>query len=458
MFRPDPQQPLFGNFQVRLIIPVLLIVAAVVAVVVFLGLEHERTVIEEITRQSAHAESIRSRAHLIQTAVLLFLFAGLCISALLTYQSYQATRQTLERVKGLARNILHSIPSGVLTVDQTHRVTAINPMAEHILGVSANSGLGLEISRLFSVEDPIYRCMEEAIDHETFVRNLDIRYPPTESRWVRLTTSPLADHERRRTGVVILLQDVTDLLVLEEQLRRSEKLSALHTLSAGVAHEIRNPLSALDLNLHLLHEEVTAEPVNQEPVQRYLEIVNTEVRRIRGIVDNFLRFARPTSLVLGEVKLDEVVQHIVELVRYEAQERGVDIAVEFPTDLPDVSGDETQLGQVFLNLMINAVQAMPKGGTLRIVGTNGTAAGRSTIDVSVTDTGVGITKADLSKVFEPFFSTKPSGNGLGLAIAYRIVEDHHGAIRVTSQEGAGTTFVLSFPAVSSSARLPVPHS
>jgi signal transduction histidine kinase len=217
-------------------------------------------------------------------------------------------------------------------------------------------------------------------------------------------------------------------------------------------------LSALDLNLHLLHEEVTAEPVNQEPVQRYMEIVNTEVRRIRGIVDNFLRFARPTSLVLGEVKLDEVVRHIVELVKYEAQERGVEIAVDFPTDLPDVSGDETQLGQIFLNLMINAVQAMPEGGTLRIAGTNGTDAARSTIDVSVTDTGGGITKADLSKVFEPFFSTKPSGNGLGLAIAYRIVEDHHGTIRVTSQEGVGTTFALSFPAVSTSARIPAPRS
>ncbi len=457
MFRPDPQQPLFGNLQVRLIIPVLLIVAAVVAVVVFLGLEHERTVVEEITRQSVPTESIRSRDHLIQTAALLFIFAGLCISALLTYQSYQATRQTLERVKGLARNILHSIPSGVLTVDQTRRVTAINPMAEYILGISANSGLGLEICHLFSVQDPIYRCMEEAVDRETFVRNLDIRYPPAESRWVRLTTSPLSDHERGRTGVVILLQDVTDLLALEEHLRRSEKLSALHTLSAGVAHEIRNPLSALDLNLHLLHEEVTVEPVNQGIVQHYLDIVNAEVRRIRGIVDNFLRFARPTSLVLGEVKLDEVVRHIVDLVRYETQERGIDIAVDFPSELPDVSGDETQLGQVFLNLMINAVQAMPEGGTLRISGTKGIAEGRSTVDVSVTDTGVGITKTDLSKVFEPFFSTKPGGNGLGLAIAYRIVEDHHGTIRVTSQEGVGTTFALSFPAVSSSTRIPVPR-
>lgn len=122
MFRPSPQQPILGNFPVRVIVPVLVIVAAVVAIVAFLGLEHERRIFEDVTNQVAVVESARAR--LIQTTVLLFLLAGLCISALLTYQSYQSTKQTLERVKGLARDILHSIPSGVLTVDQSGRVTA----------------------------------------------------------------------------------------------------------------------------------------------------------------------------------------------------------------------------------------------------------------------------------------------------------------------------------------------
>ncbi|MFZ5862917.1 MAG: two-component system sensor histidine kinase NtrB [Nitrospirota bacterium] len=247
--------------------------------------------------------------------------------------------------------------------------------------------------------------------------------------------------------MVILLQDVTDLLVLEDQLRRGEKLSALHTLSAGVAHEIRNPLSAIDLNLHLLQEEIGGEPMNTGAVQGYSDILNAEVRRIRGILDNFLRFARPTSLVLSDVRLDGIARHIGELVRYEAQEHGVEILIDFPDDLPVVSGDETQLGQVFLNLMINAVQAMPQGGTLRISGLQRIADVRTVVEISVRDTGIGINKADLTKVFEPFFSTKADGNGLGLAIAYRIVEDHGGTIRVTSEPGAGTTFVLSFPTV-----------
>lgn len=453
MFRPSPQQRILGNFPVRAIVPVLVIVAAVIAIVAFLGLEHERRIFEDLTNQAAVVESARAR--LIQTTVLLFIFAGLCISALLTYQSYQSTKQTLERVKGLARDILHSIPSGVLTVDQTGRVTAINPMAERILGVSAESMLGCDMNQRFGLDDPMYRCLREGLDRGAFVRNLDIRYPKPEPRWIRVTTSPLADHSREKPGVVILLQDVTDLLVLEEQVRRSEKLSALHTLSAGVAHEIRNPLSAIDLNLHLLQEEVAADPPNPEAVQRYFDIVNAEVRRMRGIADNFLRFARPTSLVLGDVNLAEVARHIGDLVRYEAQERGVSVVVDFPDTLPAVSGDETQLAQVFLNLMINAVQAMPRGGTLRVSGTTRAADGRPVIEVAVSDTGVGINKADLTKVFEPFFSTKPDGNGLGLAIAYRIVEDHGGTIRAESDEGVGTTFVLSFPAVQAPDRLPV---
>ncbi|MEW6681710.1 MAG: ATP-binding protein [Nitrospirota bacterium] len=444
MFRPSPQQPILGYFPLRVIVPVLVIVAAVVAIVAFLGLEHERRILEQVTNQGAPVESARAR--LIQTTALLFLFAGLCISALLTYQSYQSTKRTLERVKGLARNILHSIPSGVLTVDQAGRVTAINPMAERILGVTAESTLGRGLDRRFGVDDPIFRCMRAALDHAEFVRNLDIRYPLQEARWIRLTTSSLADHDHGRDGVVILLQDVTDLLVLEEQLRRSEKLSALHTLSAGVAHEIRNPLSAIDLNLHLLQEEIGVEAMDPEAVQRYSDIVNAEVRRIRGIVDNFLRFARPTSLVLGEVKLDGIARHIGELVRYEAEERGVEIRIDFPENLPAVPGDETQLGQVFLNLMINAVQAMPQGGILRVFGEERVADAGPLVEVSVSDTGLGINKADLAKVFEPFFSTKPDGHGLGLAIAYRIIEDHRGTIRVTSEAGAGTTFVLSFPA------------
>lgn len=453
MFRPSPQQRILGNFPVRAIVPVLVIVAAVIAIVAFLGLEHERRIFEDVTNQAAVVESARAR--LIQTTVLLFIFAGLCISALLTYQSYQSTKQTLERVKGLARDILHSIPSGVLTVDQTGRVTAINPMAERILGVSAESTLGCDMNQRFGLDDPMYRCLREGLDRGAFVRNLDIRYPKPEPRWIRVTTSPLADHSREKPGVVILLQDVTDLLVLEEQVRRSEKLSALHTLSAGVAHEIRNPLSAIDLNLHLLQEEVAADPPNPEALQRYFDIVNAEVRRMRGIADNFLRFARPTSLVLGDVDLAEVARHIGDLVRYEAQERGVSVVVDFPETLPAVSGDETQLAQVFLNLMINAVQAMPHGGTLRVSGTTRAADGRPVIEVAVSDTGVGINKADLTKVFEPFFSTKPDGNGLGLAIAYRIVEDHGGTIRAESDEGVGTTFVLSFPAVQTPDRLPV---
>ncbi len=453
MFRPSPQQPILGYFPLRVIVPVLVIVAAVVAIVAFLGLEHERRILEQVTSQSAPLESARTR--LIQTTALLFLFAGLCISALLTYQSYQSTKRTLERVKGLARNILHSIPSGVLTVDQHGRVTAINPMAERILGVTAESMLGWQLEQRFGVDDPIYRCMRGALDRAEFVRNFDIRYPQKEARWVRLTTSSLADHEHGREGVVILLQDVTDLLVLEEQVRRSEKLSALHTLSAGVAHEIRNPLSALDLNLHLLQEEIGSGPADPDAVQRYSDIVNAEVRRIRGIVDSFLRFARPTSLVLGDVRLDGIVRHIGDLVRYEAQEHGVAIQIDFPDDLPAVAGDETQLGQVFLNLMINAVQAMPNGGTLRVTGTKRIADAGPFVEVSVSDTGLGIDKADLAKVFDPFFSTKPDGNGLGLAIAYRIIEDHRGTIRVTSEAGIGTTFVLSFPTVFASEEQPV---
>jgi PAS domain S-box-containing protein len=447
MFRSDPELPLFGYIPVRLIVPILLILAAVVAVVLFLGIEHEQAVIKDLTGDSNSAGSRQSRAYLFQIAVLLVVFASVSISALLTYQSYQATRQTLERVKGLARNILESIPIGVMTVDHRGRITAINPVAEQILRTTAETALGRVAGDFTDDRDPIYGFLKQAIERRAFVQNVDIRSRGDPDQWIRLTTADLADQNRPGAGVVILLLNVTELLRLEDQLRRSEKLSALHTLSAGIAHEIRNPLSAVDLNLHLLQEELGIAHADTPAVERYLEIVNAEVGRLRDIVDGFLRFAKPGSPRLEEVRLPAVVDHIVSLVRYEAHERGITMTADLAPDLPLILGDETQLGQLLLNLLINGIQAMPDGGQLVISGRLTQPQNGSMVEITVSDTGVGIATPHLGKVFEPFFSTKSGGTGLGLAIAYRIVEDHRGTIQVRSEEGVGTTFRLSFPSI-----------
>jgi signal transduction histidine kinase len=255
-----------------------------------------------------------------------------------------------------------------------------------------------------------------------------------------LTTADL----RIRTagaGVVILLLNVTELLRL---INAADGCPRPHPVR-GIAHEIRNPLSAVDLNLHLLQEELGIAHADTPAVERYLEIVNAEVGRLRDIVDGFLRFAKPGSPRLEEVRLPAVVDHIVSLVRYEAHERGITMTADLAPDLPLILGDETQLGQLLLNLLINGIQAMPDGGQLVISGRLTQPQNGSMVEITWY-TGQ-IATPHLGKVFEPFFSTKSGGTGLGLAIAYRIVEDHRGTIQVRSEEGVGTTFRLSFPSI-----------
>ena len=262
---------------------------------------------------------------------------------------------------------------------------------------------------------------------------------------IRVSTVELRGEEGARDGVILQVQDVSELLVLERRLRNAEKLAALHTLSAGVAHEIRNPLSALDLNAHLLEEELREHNVDAPKVSSYLDVVNVEIRRLTGILDSFLKFARPASVEMCEIRIEDVVAHIVQLLHYEAGERQVRLETAVGSELPRVLGDETRLSQVLLNLVVNAVQAMPAGGVCRIAVSRRRYEGRDWVEIVVQDTGAGITRQDLPRLFEPFFTTKPNGSGLGLAIAYRIVEDHGGLIQVSSEEGQGTTVAVRLP-------------
>jgi signal transduction histidine kinase len=201
----------------------------------------------------------------------------------------------------------------------------------------------------------------------------------------------------------------------------------------------------MDLNLHLFEEELKDNGACTERGTRYLQVLNTECHRLSVILDNFMKFARPESVGLHEVDIVTLIQHIVTLMQFEATEHKIRLIGETDKLLPSVVGDEMAIGQVLVNVVINAMQAMPHGGVCRIVSEVSQIEEKSWLAISVKDTGVGIDKPVLSKLFEPFYTTKPSGTGLGLAIAYRIMENHGGTIRVSSQPGTGTTVTLMFP-------------
>jgi signal transduction histidine kinase len=203
----------------------------------------------------------------------------------------------------------------------------------------------------------------------------------------------------------------------------------------------------MDLNLHLLEEELKEQDVNTNATAHYLHVLNAECRRLSGILDNFMRFARPGSVGLHEVDVQRVIEHIVALMQLEAEERKIHLEHTIARDLPPVLGDETQISQVLVNVVVNAFHAMADGGHCRIIADTRTADGKCWVDISVRDTGIGMAEDALPRLFEPFYTTKPSGSGLGLAIAYRIMQDHGGSISITSVPDTGTAVALRFPAL-----------
>ena len=271
----------------------------------------------------------------------------------------------------------------------------------------------------------------------------DIALSPHGDRRVtlRLSASELRDESGRSEGLVVLIRDVTELNRLEIQLRRADKLAALGTLAAGVAHEVKNPLHALSLNLHLLAKELAAPQPSQGEVTGYLEVLRSEIDRIHRIVENFLRFSRPSLPEMKPLDLNALVERALSLVAFDAADHRVTIETAFDPRLDAVPGDEGQVAQVVLNLVINALQAMPSGGVLSI----GTRRDHDWAELAVTDTGEGIPRERLPQVFDPYFTTRPGGVGLGLPIAHRIIEGHHGTIDVESEAGKGTRLVVRLP-------------
>jgi len=452
MFRPAPESAFFRKIPFLLIASVLLILAVAVSVILLFSLEHEKFVIHGLTEGKTVPTELfpwfwQSRRELIAITVLLFLVSAVGIAAAITFLHYHSTRRTLEAVKGLARNILQSIPTGVLTVNRNGLITAVNPAASSILKRSADELLGTTYEAVFAEGETMRVVLDGALLRHEHVDHRDLLYEREgdEARTIRVATADLTGDEGQSAGALLLVKDVTEVLALEQRVRVAEKLAGLYTLSAGVAHELRNPLSAVDLNLHLLEEELRDGGAISPKASQYLRVLNAECRRLAGILDNFMKFARPGPVSLHEVNVRDVIGHIATLLSYEAQERRIHLETSIAEGLPAVLGDETQISQVLVNIVVNAFQAMPMGGACRIVAGEQRVEGAQWVEIAVQDNGVGINKDGIARLFEPFYTTKAGGSGLGLAVAYRIIEDHRGRIQVSSAPGNGTTVVIRFP-------------
>jgi signal transduction histidine kinase len=241
------------------------------------------------------------------------------------------------------------------------------------------------------------------------------------------------DPDHSRLGAMLVARNVGYLTQVQSKLFYSRKLAALSRLTAGIAHEVKNPLNATMIHLELLKMRVEEQPEALD----HVKIITAQVRRLDEVVQGFLRFTRPEDLKFQPVALAPLVDSTMPVIRAEAEKSGVEVRLEFPSNLPPVSGDPGLLEQAFLNLGLNACQAMPNGGRLRIAASP-TADGQ--VEILFEDSGIGITPSDLERIFDLYFTTKEHGSGIGLSLVYRTVQLHDGEIEVQSTPGRGTTF------------------
>lgn len=359
--------------------------------------------------------------------------------------SLREKEQGLSRLQAFHENIVRSISSGVFTTDAQGYITSFNPAAQEATGYSLEQVRARSWHDVFNWHpgEPDHTRMWEVSTHMRF--DVECKRADGNRLILGMTLAPL--HEQgEKTGLVGVFKDLTQVRDLEEEMRRKEWLASLGEMSAGMAHEIRNPLGALAGAMQMLRKDLYAD----ETSQRLMDIAVREATRLDGIITEFLQYARPPALNLAEYDLNKVLAETLDLVQHEARARtNITIAAAPCAGTLPAQVDQDQMKQVFWNLATNAFDAMPKGGELTI--TTGCRrvdiAGRKAdvVEISFQDTGEGIPKRNLDKIFLPFFTTKRKGSGLGLAAVHRIVDLHGGWIKVESREHEGTRFVVCVP-------------
>lgn len=335
-------------------------------------------------------------------------------------------------IESYNENILQSVPSGVMSFDEEMRITKINLSAEKILEVKGEMIIGKYHTEVLS--KPIIDLLNE----KKVIDRGEIGYttPSGKRVWLGLTLSPLKNSEGRTIGQILIFTDLTHLKAFESQMELRTRLSSLGEISAGIAHELRNPLGVIAGYTKLLSKKV------DNSLKLTVDAISREVDGMDRIISDFLSFAKPTELNISDIDLKMVIEGCIGAAVGERD----DIEIHLDVDrLPVIKGDEVLLRQAFTNLMQNAIEAMPGGGELMIRGKfEGSGSGVDFLDILISDTGHGIAESIIDKIFLPFFTTKERGTGLGLAIVQKIIVSHGGDIFVDSSE-KGTTFTIRFP-------------
>jgi len=390
-----------------------------------------------LSMEGVKALESKVRFRIALTAVFI-LVVGLGIFAFVSLaQSYSLLRESYRRISSYTQDVLENMADAVVVVDRSHRITVFNRSAERIFGYGADDVLGEDcrerLPEIASVAEEVFGSAGRATGLEMELNRRD-----GSKLNLSISVSALLDRNGNVEGAIAVIQDLTERKRIEEELRRGERLTAMGELASGMAHEIRNPLNAISVIIQRLEREF--EP--SEGREEYLQLARTvrsEVSRMNGIVEQFLKLARPPKLHIRETDIGDLLEDVASLIEPEAARKGVSLEREFGSVRASVDVD--QMKQAVMNLLRNALDATGRGDRITV------RSGRSDGDViiEVSDTGEGIPEENLPRIFDIYFTTKSTGTGLGLSLAHRIVSEHGGRIEVESEPGVGSTFRIVLP-------------
>ncbi|HXY16051.1 MAG TPA: ATP-binding protein [Terriglobales bacterium] len=371
-------------------------------------------------------------------------YLGIAIQNARLYASLEQKAAEYERLKDFNENIVESINVGVLAVDLADRIESWNSQMEVMYALSRSQVLGRPLSDIFPAKfvEEFYRVRQHPGIHNLY--KFGLRTRAGEIRTVNVAIAPLVSKIFNVIGRLIIMDDITERVELEAQLSQSDKLSSIGLLAAGVAHEVNTPLAVISSYAQMLSKQVQGDAQKSA----LLEKITRQTFRASEIVNNLLNFSRTSSTEFTEVDVNKVISDTLALLEHQFKTSRIKVRDDLTQHLPTIKGNPGRLQQVFLNLFLNAKDAMVNGGTLRVATWNGEG-----VNVLVSDTGAGIAPEHIRRIYDPFFTTKVSrdgqarGTGLGLSVTYGIIQEHAGKIRVESQPGEGTSFYLDFPLI-----------
>ena len=370
-------------------------------------------------------------------------YLGIAVQNARLYASLEQKVAEYERLKDFNENIVESINVGVLAVDLADRVESWNSQMEVMYALPRWQALTRPLGEIFPTAfvEEFYRVRQSPGIHNLYKFRLST--PTGESRVVNVAIAPLVSRKFHVIGRLIIMDDITQRIELESQLSQADKLSSIGLLAAGVAHEVNTPLAVISSYAQMLSKQLQGDPQKSG----LMEKITRQTFRASEIVNNLLNFSRTSGTEFAEIDVNKVILDTLALMEHQFKTSKITVEDELCEHLPPIQGNAGRLQQVFLNLFLNAKDAMAEGGILRIASSNGEA-----VSVKVSDTGNGIPQEHIQRIYDPFFTTKAApregqgkGTGLGLSVTYGIIQEHAGKIRVESNPGAGTTFYLDFP-------------